>query len=154
MKRYLNNDKGITLFEVLAVITIIAIILPILFGILTKGQNHYDNQAEKNRELSNISYAFKIMTADIRKKDPTDSSKFNLINEFIGPDNHSLIVSRGIYTLDSTDSSNKKIVINNETIISNITDFTVTKDSNHDNTVQITIIDEDNTKHTTSITIR
>jgi len=154
MKKHLCNHKGITLLEVLAVITIIAIIVPILFGIITNGQNQYQTQSEKNRELSSISYALKVMTEDIRKKDPSDPSKFNAVSDYIRSDTHSLIVSRGTYILDSTDLDNKKIIINNETIISNISDFIVTKDTSHDNTIQITIIDEKNTKHTTSITIR
>lgn len=64
---FFRKQQGFTLVEVLATITILSLVILLLMGILTNGQNQFTNQNEKNHKLQNISYAFKDITKKIRQ---------------------------------------------------------------------------------------
>lgn len=61
------KQQGFTLVEALATIVIMSLVILLLIGILSNGQKQFSKQNEKNRELQNISYAFKIITKEIRQ---------------------------------------------------------------------------------------
>ncbi|MFJ7936427.1 prepilin-type N-terminal cleavage/methylation domain-containing protein [Sporosarcina sp. NPDC096371] len=69
MKKYLRNEKGLTLVEVLAVIIIGSIILLLISNVHVFGQKQYNSQSEKSRHLSDVTYAAKVITKEIRKAD-------------------------------------------------------------------------------------
>lgn len=62
-----NNEKGITLFELLAAVVLASIVMLLVFSVLMSGTKQYKNQLEKNNQLTDISYALKMITKDIRK---------------------------------------------------------------------------------------
>jgi len=67
MKKYLNNEKGLTLVEILAVIIIGSIILLLISNVHLFGQKQYKNQSEKTGYLYDVTYAAKVITKEIRK---------------------------------------------------------------------------------------
>lgn len=69
MKKYLNNEKGLTLVEILAVIIIGSIILLLISNVHLFGQKQYKSQSEKTMHLYDVSYAAKVITKEIRKAD-------------------------------------------------------------------------------------
>lgn len=81
--RGLTNQKGLTLLEVLAAVTIISIIIVLLYGILFNSKEQYNSQTEKNEQLSDISYALKVITKDIRKSGTLPEIKQNDEKKFI-----------------------------------------------------------------------
>lgn len=62
-----NNEKGITLVELLAAVVLASIVMLLVFSVLMSGTKQYKNQLEKNNQLTDISYALKMITKDIRK---------------------------------------------------------------------------------------
>ncbi|MCZ8542144.1 PilW family protein [Psychrobacillus psychrodurans] len=66
-----NNEKGITLVELLAAVVLASIVMLLVFSVLMSGTKQYKGQLEKNNQLTDISYALKMITKDIRKtKEP------------------------------------------------------------------------------------
>ncbi|WP_427137106.1 PilW family protein [Psychrobacillus psychrodurans] len=62
-----NNEKGITLVELLAAVVLASIVMLLVISVLMSGTKQYKNQLEKNNQLTDISYALKMITKDIRK---------------------------------------------------------------------------------------
>ena len=62
-----NNEKGITLVELLAAVVLASIVMLLVFSVLMSGTKQYKGQLEKNNQLTDISYALKMITKDIRK---------------------------------------------------------------------------------------
>jgi len=69
MKKYLNNEKGLTLVEILAVIIIGSIIMLLISNVHLFGQKQYKSQSEKTRHLYDVTFAAKVITKEIRKAD-------------------------------------------------------------------------------------
>ncbi|WP_186321529.1 PilW family protein [Bacillus sp. FJAT-22090] len=67
MRKHVNNEKGITLVELLAAIVLASIVMLLVYNVLMAGTKQYKNQLEKNNQLTEISYALKMITKDIRK---------------------------------------------------------------------------------------
>lgn len=67
MRKQWNTEKGLTLVELLAVIVIASIVMMLVYSVLLTSTKQYNNQFEKNKQLTDISYAFKMITKDIRK---------------------------------------------------------------------------------------
>lgn len=63
----MNTEKGITLVELLAAVVLASIVMLLVFSVLMSGTKQYKNQLEKNNQLTDISYALKMITKDIRK---------------------------------------------------------------------------------------
>ena len=63
----MNNQKGVTLIEVLASIVLLTIVTLLTFNLLISGQNEHTKQVSANTELQDVSYAMKLLTKDIRK---------------------------------------------------------------------------------------
>lgn len=63
----MNTEKGITLVELLSAVVLASIVMLLVFSVLMSGTKQYKNQLEKNNQLTDISYALKMITKDIRK---------------------------------------------------------------------------------------
>lgn len=61
------NQKGFTLVELLATLVILTIISILLFSVINNGKSQFTDQTRTNKELSEVSYALKLMTKDIRQ---------------------------------------------------------------------------------------
>lgn len=75
--RFIKNNRGFTLVEVLAVILILSIVSTILFSILSSSKETNKKQLENNEQLSELSYVLKLITKDMRKTityDPNNST--------------------------------------------------------------------------------
>lgn len=66
MKKVLNNEKGLTLVEVLAVFIIGVIVLILMTGVITSIQKQYKKQSSETGNLFEETYAAKIITKDVR----------------------------------------------------------------------------------------
>ena len=67
MKKQWNTEKGITLVELLASIVLAGIVMVLIYSVLMTGTKQFKDQLEKNNQLTDVSYALKIITKDIRK---------------------------------------------------------------------------------------
>lgn len=67
MKQMMKNEKGITLIELLAVLAIGSVILSLIIGVTVNGQKTYSQQANSADQLTEIRYAVKVITKEVRK---------------------------------------------------------------------------------------
>lgn len=67
MKKQTNNERGITLVELLAAIVLASIVMVLLYSVLMTGTKQYKSQFDKNKQVTEISYTLKMITKDIRK---------------------------------------------------------------------------------------
>lgn len=77
MKKYLKNDKGLTLIEILAVIIIGSIIMLLISNVHLFSQKQYKSQSEKSRYLYDVTYAAKVITKQIREADERGIENIN-----------------------------------------------------------------------------
>jgi prepilin-type N-terminal cleavage/methylation domain-containing protein len=113
MKKYIKNDNGLTLVELLAVLAIGSIILILISNVHLIGQKQYKSQSENANSLNDVTYAMKVITKEIRKaKNP------QWINE------HEIILDEINYKFDNNEKAIKKAGI---TLIADIEEFKVTK---------------------------
>lgn len=105
------NQKGLTLVEVMAVIAIMSVILIIICSIQWTSNEQYTIQAEKNNQLTDISYTLKVITKDIRK-----SGKAPEIN------GTTYTIGSEIYVFDAATNS---ITRNGSVLVQPITAFTI-----------------------------
>ena len=82
----MNNQKGVTLIEILASIVLLTIVLSLTFNLLISGQNEHTKQVSANTQLQDVSYAMKLITKDVRKgtkavtATPGSTTEFNIID--------------------------------------------------------------------------
>ncbi|RWR11860.1 hypothetical protein QNH23_00045 [Siminovitchia fortis] len=67
MRKLLNNGKGLTLVEVLAVFVIGVIVLILMTGVVTSIQKQYKKQSSETGNLFEETYAAKVITKDVRE---------------------------------------------------------------------------------------
>lgn len=67
MKKQTNNERGITLVELLAAIVLASIVMILIYSVLMTGTKQYKSQFDKNKQVTEISYTLKMITKDIRK---------------------------------------------------------------------------------------
>lgn len=67
MIKHWKTQKGITLVELLAAIVLTSIVMLLVYSVVMTGTKQYNSQLEKNDQLTDISYALKLITKDIRK---------------------------------------------------------------------------------------
>lgn len=80
LKKQWKNEKGITLVELLAAIVLASILMLLVYSVLMTGTEQYKNQLEKNTQLTDISYALKLIIKDIRKTENPQIISNNEIN--------------------------------------------------------------------------
>ncbi|WP_342442770.1 prepilin-type N-terminal cleavage/methylation domain-containing protein [Lysinibacillus sp. FSL K6-0075] len=140
--QWLRNSKGLTLFEVLTVVVILAIVSMLSISIVTSATKQQLEQSTHNRDIKDISFALKVITKDFRKSDvlKTTDPPTELHTLLLGEE----IVST--YRLE-----NNQIIRNSngneEVIASGISKFTIRGGT-------IEIISEDGQTVTTDITQR
>ncbi|MFM9534877.1 prepilin-type N-terminal cleavage/methylation domain-containing protein [Lysinibacillus sp. IITD104] len=140
--KWLRNSKGLTLFEVLTVVVILAIVSMLSISIVTTATKQQLEQSTHNRDIKDISFALKVITKDFRKSDvlKTTDPPTELHTLLLGEE----IVST--YRLE-----NNQIIRNSngneEVIASGISIFTIRGGT-------IVIISEDGQTVTTDITQR
>ncbi|MGX9135428.1 PulJ/GspJ family protein [Rummeliibacillus sp. JY-2-4R] len=139
MKKILDNQKGITLVEILAAVVIMGIVSVLIFNIQAESNKQYKDQLSENVQLRDVSYVLKVMTKEMRKTESNKITSSN-INE--------LTINTNTYTFDPMNNS---ININGQVFAKNIKNFTA---KFLDNAWQIEIIDEDNLKVNTNIVVR
>ncbi|MFP3324077.1 prepilin-type N-terminal cleavage/methylation domain-containing protein [Planococcus sp. SIMBA_160] len=66
MKKWIFNDRGITLVELLAVLAVGSIILSLVIGIMVNGQRTYSQQTHSADQLTELRYAIKVITKEVR----------------------------------------------------------------------------------------
>ncbi|MEK5039118.1 PilW family protein [Sporosarcina sp. FSL K6-3457] len=83
MENYTNNERGLTLVELLAVIAISSVIILLILNVHVFGQKQYKEQSTKAEQLYDVSYVAKIITKEIRKSisAETDGSKILILNK-------------------------------------------------------------------------
>lgn len=141
MKKRLANQQGFTLVELLAAFIIATIVGTIIYSVLINGQAQYNKQSGKNQELSDISYALKVVTKEIRKSGNVSVTSNTL--SITGSD--SVIV---VYAYSAAD---KAITKDGTPYFNNIEGFTV---SETNNVISIEIIGQKNKTVSTKIAER
>jgi len=145
--KWLRNSKGLTLFEVLAVVVILAIVSMLSISIVTSATKQQIEQSAHNRDIKDLSFALKVITKDFRKSD-------NLITESddtTDPPTESHTLLLGDEIVSTYRLENNQIIRNSngsdEIHAYKITKFTISGGA-------IEIISEDGQRATTDITQR
>lgn len=127
----MNNQKGITLIEVLAALVLVTIVFALVIGIVINSQNNYKRQQSINLNTADMTILLNKMTSEIRKNpDSISATSKKLI---ITPKTGSPIS----YLFDSTSNTlsrngvaqSKKLTDFNSAIEEGILTLTI-KDSN------------------------
>lgn len=67
MSRFIRNEKGVTLIELLAVLIISSLIMSLIIGAVINSQRTYISQTNAAEQLAEIRYAVKVITKEVRK---------------------------------------------------------------------------------------
>ena len=113
LKNKLNAESGVTLIELLAVLSILSVFILLAGSIHIFGQKQFTSQTQSASQANDFSYALTDMTTELRKYKPGDVSvEGNIIK-----------VNNGIeYKQLGTE-----LVRNNSVIASSVGSFTATK---------------------------
>ena len=79
MKKWMLNDRGISLVELLAVLAIGSIILSLIIGIIVNGQKTYSQQTHSAEQLTELRYAIKVITKEVRSAEKMTISENRLV---------------------------------------------------------------------------
>ncbi|ALS74808.1 hypothetical protein AUC31_06035 [Planococcus rifietoensis] len=112
----MSNQKGITLVELLAAITLLSIVSVLVMSIIIQSQNTYKRNQLTNMTTTEMSLLINTMTRDIRQHPQQVAVVSNVLT--ISPPNEDPIV----YRFDSAQDELKR---NNQVVISNVHDFTI-----------------------------
>ncbi len=69
MNKYINNDRGVTLIELIMSIAIIGIVIIVIFSVLSFGVKSFTTQADSIEHQSNLRQTMSHITKEIRKAD-------------------------------------------------------------------------------------
>jgi len=145
--KWLRNSKGLTLFEVLAVVVILAIVSMLSISIVTSATKQQIEQSAHNRDIKDLSFALKVITKDFRKSDNliTDS------DDTTDPPTELHTLLLGDEIVSTYRLENKQIIRNSngsdEVLAYKISKFTISGGA-------IEIISEEGQRATTDITQR
>lgn len=114
--KIMSNQKGITLVELLAAITLLSIVSVLVMSIIIQSQNTYKRNQLTNMTTTEMSLLINTMTRDIRQHPQQVAVVSNVLT--ISPPNEDPIV----YRFDSAQDELKR---NNQVVISNVYDFTI-----------------------------
>lgn len=79
MKKWMLNDRGISLVELLAVLAIGSIILSLVIGIMVNGQKTYSQQTHSTEQLTELRYAVKVITKEVRSAEKITIAENRLV---------------------------------------------------------------------------
>jgi len=136
-----NNEKGVTLIELLAAVSLLSLILLLASSVHILGLKQSSSQTTEIQNQSNVRLAMNMITREIRKAstvsflniDDTDSSNDQL--QINGVD---------VYKLN-----NKSIMKNTDPLIANIQTFTLKKVKDDMYTITIANVPANNLPQTT-----
>jgi len=148
--KYLKNQKGFTLAELLVGTVIMAILMGGVFNVLSSSMKTYQYSQKRTYESQQARKAFLILTDDIRKATAITPDKGNTVT--ITPDNGQIIT----YTVDSTSytvqfgagTQANTLMENTQPLTTNIVQsFSIVRDGSDGRitTVTITLNDAENT---------
>lgn len=112
----MSNQKGITLVELLAAITLLSLVSVLVMSIIIQSQNTYKRNQLTNMTTTEMSLLINTMTRDIRQHPQQVAVASNVLT--ISPPNEDPIV----YRFDSAQAVLKR---NNQVVISNVHNFTI-----------------------------
>lgn len=112
----MSNQKGITLVELLAAITLLSLVSVLVMSIIIQSQNTYKRNQLTNMTTTEMSLLINTMTRDIRQHPQQVAVASNVLT--ISPPNEDPIV----YRFDSAQLVLKR---NNQVVISNVHNFTI-----------------------------
>ncbi len=124
----LQNEKGMTLLEVLAATIIVTIISVLLLSILINSNNTSNKQMKASMQLTDTSYVLKVITKDARKSTQLKSNK----DEYTLKNDQN--TEEYIYKFNRED---QLLTRNTEVIASNVLDFKIDNMGNYI-TIEIT----------------
>lgn len=105
----MNNEKGLTLVEILAFISLAAIISILAYNLLSSTNAEGAAQTKENRELQTVTYALKVVTKDVRQSISAikvNDEQFTLVNALNVSDNVDYVYNESLKTL----SRNSQII--------------------------------------------
>ena len=79
MKKGVLNDRGISLVELLAVLAIGSIILSLVIGVMVNGQKTYSQQTHSAEQLTELRYAIKVITKEVRSAEKMNITEDGLV---------------------------------------------------------------------------
>lgn len=138
----MNNQRGMTLVELLAAITLMTLVSVILISIIVQSQNAYKKNQLTNLTTTEISYLINSITRDIRQSPENITVENNKL--IILPNDGSTIV----YFQESATLTVKR---NSQDIISHVKDFTVSADRG---SIELEVVDYNSKAWTSTIVIR
>ncbi|WP_210468765.1 PilW family protein [Sporosarcina sp. 6E9] len=113
MNKYLENDRGITLVELLAVIVIGSLMLILISNIHIFGHKQSNDQSENSKNLFDVSYAAKMITKEVRKA------------ETVNAEGDILTLNRGKQNEIVFKKQSTSLVMNGSPIVKEISEFIV-----------------------------
>ncbi|WP_342559238.1 prepilin-type N-terminal cleavage/methylation domain-containing protein [Metasolibacillus sp. FSL K6-0083] len=123
--RLLRNSKGFTLFEVLAVIVILAIVSMLSISLVTSATKQQIEQSTHNHDIKEISYALKVITKDFRKSDDFKDESDESMNPQIK--SYKFILNDAEFATYRLEDN--QIFRNSQIIATNIKDLSITSNS-------------------------
>lgn len=124
VNKNLNNEKGLTLVEVLAVTVIGAIVMVLIFSVQLFGQKQYKHQTEKTGQLYDVTYAAKIVTKEIRESEKVKVNT-NMHKEFL-----SLTLTKESGSTTTLELKNNSLLNNGSPLVKGISKFEIAYKNN------------------------
>ena len=82
LKNKLNDESGVTLVELLAVLSILSVFIILAGSIHIFGQKQFTSQTQSASQANDFSYALTLMTTEVRAQEPNKvADKDNDTNE-------------------------------------------------------------------------
>ena len=136
-----KNEKGVTLIELLAALSLLSVVLLLASSIHMLGLKQSSSQITDIQNQSNIRLAMNIITREIRK---ASTVSFVNIDDTVTTNDQLIINGVDVYKLE-----NNSITKNTNTLITNIQTFTIKKVKDSMYTITIANIPSNNSPLTT-----
>lgn len=133
MRNITKNEKGLTLIELLATITILFIVSSLLYNIMLSGNKQNKEQVTESLQINDSAYILKQITKDIRKT-------YNITKDPDHPDRYLFMDKESKQIVEYT-YKNKELSRNNAIIAFHIDRFSILTDTTSA-TVRFTMNDQ------------
>jgi prepilin-type N-terminal cleavage/methylation domain-containing protein len=122
----LKNEKGVTLVEVLAALTLLSMVLLLASSVHLFSQKQMKNQSIEIQNQSNVRLAANILTKDIRKSDSVTVINTNKFE-----------INKANLTIDKYEFKDQTLFKNDQPLITTIQNFII--EPNPDGSISLTI---------------
>lgn len=119
MSNFLRNEKGLTLVEMLATISIASMLILMISSTHLFVQNQYNKQTEQIKQLNDMTYVIKLITHDFRRAE-SENIKVDGNNE------HMIVIGENRYEWNKSEEAIKK---NDNIVVHQITSFFVREEN-------------------------